>query len=220
MPNCFSYSYYENLLEQFLNAGYHMSLFTENSYPGKLLYLRHDVDCSPEKAMHLAEIEAQFGIRATYFYRVHSHLYNCFSHKTYLQIKRVKELGHDIGLHTEFYDAARIFEEEGSRVFMREKKILEEIIQKEIMVFSPHRTHGSSLIKAIVGKLDTFKTEHNLVHPYEPRFFTETKYLSDSRGIWPEGEPTQHINVYPKIQLLIHPVWWYRQNMELEDYIL
>ncbi len=37
--------------------------------PGKVVILRHDVDRKPENALKMAEIEREFDIPATYYFR-------------------------------------------------------------------------------------------------------------------------------------------------------
>ncbi|MBT3172708.1 MAG: hypothetical protein HN333_14900, partial [Rhodospirillaceae bacterium] len=48
------------------------------------------------------------------------------------------------------------------------------------------------------------------MHAYEPRFFREIGYCSDSRGAWRHGHPLDHAAVVKgkALQLLIHPLWW------------
>ena len=50
------------------------------------------------------------------------------------------------------------------------------------------------------------------------------KYISDSgivplsgQGRWREGCMCKHINKHNKMQVLIHPIFWYKEN-NLENY--
>lgn len=47
-------------------------------------------------------------------------------------------------------------------------------------------------------------------HSYEPRFFHDVAYISDSGGAFFRGHPLDHPAVLdgPPIQLLTHPIWW------------
>ena len=38
----------------------------------------------------------------------------------------------------------------------------------------------------------------------------QTKYLSDSNTVWPEGDPREKLRQadWPRVHVLIHPVWW------------
>jgi hypothetical protein len=61
----------------------------------KFVIMRHDVDKSWVRALRMAEIEAKDRIRATYYFRSKK---KCFNE---MAIKRIKELGHEIGYHYE-----------------------------------------------------------------------------------------------------------------------
>ncbi len=115
----FSYAHYRNILRQLLKAEYYFFSFSDfierKKEVNRLFLLRHDVDKSVTKALDMARIEKELGIRATYFIRIHSNYYNPFGHICYNQIREIMNLGHEIGLHSEFYDAARISGENSVR---------------------------------------------------------------------------------------------------------
>ena len=107
---------------------YHFADFTEDGYRGMLkaaargysfepfgtgsaephVLWRHDVDFSPHRALRLAEMEAEQGVRATYFLFLHSHLYNLMEADVFARTRRILELGHWLGLHFDagFYEIA------------------------------------------------------------------------------------------------------------------
>lgn len=63
--------------------------------PENKLILRHDVDRCPEDALRMAQVENQFGIRSTYYFRA---IPNVFKTDIILAIAK---LGHEIGYHYE-----------------------------------------------------------------------------------------------------------------------
>ncbi|ATE55759.1 MULTISPECIES: hypothetical protein [Actinosynnema] len=71
---------------------------------GLLAVMRHDVDLLPERVPPIARIEADLGIRATYFFRVHANEYNALGHQTVAIMRDVLALGHEVGLHAEPLD--------------------------------------------------------------------------------------------------------------------
>ena len=61
--------------------------------------LRHDIEFSIDRAYELAKIEKGLGVVSTYTVQVRNNTYNAFSEKNIDLIKRIKDLGHHIGLH-------------------------------------------------------------------------------------------------------------------------
>ncbi|MBK7091894.1 MAG: hypothetical protein IPH59_09250 [bacterium] len=116
----FSFDHYSYIMSQFLQGGYQFLHFTDAPKAEKYIYLRHDVDRSLEKALALALLEQQLGIKSTYFVRLHSRYYNCYSFPGLKALRDIRSAGHEIGLHTEFYDLAKIFGDDGMEVFARE----------------------------------------------------------------------------------------------------
>ena len=60
---------------------------------------RHDVDSSVHRALRTAEIEAEAGVRATYFFFLHSWFYNLLEREVLDRARAILELGHWAGLH-------------------------------------------------------------------------------------------------------------------------
>ena len=68
----FTLDSYKTLLSSLLAAGYRFVTYSEylQSMQGTLfVILRHDVDLLPYNSLATAKIEAEMGIRATYFFR-------------------------------------------------------------------------------------------------------------------------------------------------------
>lgn len=69
--------------------------------PENFLIMRHDIDRKPGSALNTAKIEAEFGIRATYYFRMNSSVF-----KPEL-IKKIESMGHEVGYHYEVLGKAR-----------------------------------------------------------------------------------------------------------------
>lgn len=69
--------------------------------PDTFCLLRHDVDRLPGRALAMAELEAAKGAMATYYFRL------CPSSFKAPIIRRISELGHEIGFHYESLSDAR-----------------------------------------------------------------------------------------------------------------
>lgn len=222
MNECnFSFAHYTSTLAAYLSEKYVFTTFTgvgaaRDSRTG-LVLLRHDVDKSVAKALDMARIETALGISATYFIRVHSNYYNPFGHVCYRQIKEIISLGHQVGLHTEFYDAAKISGEDPMEMFRREIKVIENVIDAVCPCYSLHRTSGSSTIEEIKACTSRIREEIKLPGAYDREFQAGFKYLSDSSGIWREGCFCGHTGKHNRLHLLTHPDWWFHTHIELEE---
>ena len=217
-----SYKHYRETLEKYLTAGYRfitIDNYFNNRVDGKSILMRHDIDKAPDKALDLATMEHDLGIRAVYFVRVHSNYYNPCGYEAYNYLRRIKELGHDLALHSEAFDFGRIFKLDAIDTFKKETTIFKILFDLEVSCYAPHRTHNSSTFE----ERESFYNElsrlgyHNV---YEIVNDPAWKYLSDSSGVWVEGCFCEHLDKWEKILLLIHPVWWFKKHIELEGSVV
>lgn len=92
---------YRELLLALQAAGYSFVTFEQyceqrsTSLPDKYIILRHDVDLRAANSLETAQLEAQLGIRATYYFRVVKE-----SNQPDI-IRSIAALGHEIGYHYE-----------------------------------------------------------------------------------------------------------------------
>jgi len=63
--------------------------------------IKHDVEASPAKSLILAEIEAKYGISATYYF----HGFFARDTKSIEIIKKIQNLGHEVGYHYDVLDS-------------------------------------------------------------------------------------------------------------------
>ena len=71
---------------------------TKTSSDSSFCILRHDVDRLPGNARQIAQLEAEFGIRGTFYFRIAPEVYNKRI------IAEIAELGHEVGYHYEDID--------------------------------------------------------------------------------------------------------------------
>jgi len=212
----FSYRHYREILNLFKKKGYNLSFFSEKpSKKTKNVYLRHDIDISLKKALQLAKIEYQCGVYSTYFIRFSSPFYNIFDLNRAKIIEEIINSGHQLGLH---FDGG-ILKSKNLTKAKVEKEVLKQLKTiKNYFKISPiisfHRPPKFTLSLS-------FK---KFINAYEPIFFNEIKYLSDSKGNWREGCVCNWLN-YPNpplnFQILTHPIWWGRTvkdpNLHLQN---
>ncbi len=175
----------------------------EESYAAGTLLLRHDVDFSPDLALPLAEIEAELGLRSTYFVALHLQ-YNTHAPRQARVLQRIGALGHEIGLH---YDSA-VYDDAGSHEvqlvrLQQHVRVLQEICQSPVVSIARHNP-------SIASGHDPFAAGTPYHNAYDPCLFNDSIYLSDSCRAWREGglRPCWSEPPPRRIYLLIHPELW------------
>ena len=193
----FSLDHYKEIINNALSAGYTFSGFQE---PAKdmQIYLRHDVDVSLDMALQLAQVDADLGVRSTFFVLPNAPTYNILEDDAIDKIEQMVTLGHYVGLHIDL-PKTRTNTEQTTYLMYGFYKMMLPIVP----VVSYHRP--SQLDNRIFGM-----QLQGLVNTYENRFMKDCKYISDSSGQWKEGCPCHVLadGVYPRVQLLTHPLWW------------
>lgn len=204
----FSLAAYSALLLALRERGYRDVEFKDADPSAPHLVLRHDVDMTLDSAARMAEVEAEIGMRADYFVLLRSDLYNPLSPFGEGFIRRILGLGHRIGLH---FDASLYPELDQAgldRMCAAECALLESWFGISVRMVSFHRPAPAflGLEREIGGR----------GHTYQPRYFSEIVYCSDSRGGWHHGHPLEKVQAASgrALQLLTHPVWWDSEGRE------
>jgi hypothetical protein len=88
---------YEKLLETLMNQGFSFSRFEDfiSNSVRRVIVLRNDVDALPQNSLQFARIQANKGIKGTYYFRMNPKSYNENI------IKEIASLGHEVGYHYE-----------------------------------------------------------------------------------------------------------------------
>lgn len=169
---------------------------------------RHDCDFSLNRALVLAKVEAEEGLRTTFFINPHCEFYNLLERNQLEIVKEIISLGHDIGLH---FDAAffnTTSESELSQQVTEEADLLEKILGLRPGAFSFHNPMAFHL---------TCEQESygGLLNCYSKRFKTEVPYCSDSNGYWRFRRLYDVLRVAEDacLQVLTHPGWWQDKAM-------
>ena len=151
----------------------------------------------------MAELEASRGIRASYFVQLTSQFYNALEPRVIARLRRIAELGHDIGIH---------FEPSGDAPEERlalEARTLESALNVLVRVFSLHNptTYDAALFEA--------NKEAGLINASAPVWRREFVYCSDSNGLWRHRSLAEVIadTKTQNIYALTHPEWWQDKAM-------
>lgn len=197
---------YGGFLEGLLDDGYRFHGF--ESLSEQAVVVRHDVDLSPTHALRMARTEADLGVETTYCFMLTTPAYDLPRHVE--TIDEIRSLGHDVALH---FDPHHYWEERPGTetlesVVARECDLLERLLETPIDTVSFHMPPDWVLERTFDGFLNT----------YQPRFFGEIDYISDSQQKWRTAAPFR-TGRPEQLQILIHPGVWTPENRRMDDII-
>jgi hypothetical protein len=195
---------YRSLITAFLAKGYRTVGYSDFQPKRGALLLRHDVDYSLEHAVRMAEVNADLGVSATFFVLVTGEQYNLASAQGRKALAKIVDAGQWIGLHFDAtaYDAGGDIDEPARR----ECVMLASFSGRPVEAISFHRP-----VKSLHGLKGPIASRP---HAYEPRFFSDIEYCSDSRGAFHYGSPLEReaFRETAPFQLVLHPIWWMRDE--------
>lgn len=205
MTEPYTYDFYQKLLARLTECGYFFGFFDETAPQtfndnDRVVFLRHDVDFSPEKAKTLIEIESKHEISSTFFLMIGSGFYDIHVPKTYGIFKNAVENGSRLGLH---YDMLNEFESNDINESVQgQKKILLELFLTSIDAVSFHRP------ATVFKKGESQEFDFN--HTHMDIFSKECRYISDARKQLNCDDLYKSIKEtgLDKLHLVIHPLWW------------
>lgn len=177
--------------------------FYNDGFVSKSILLRHDLEFSVPIALRMAEIEADLGIRSTYFVQLHSEFYNTLEKSSLKDIKQIEKLGHQIGLHfdSHFWDIQEETQLDKSIEF--DKLILEKYLETQLKAFSFHNNTPFTLS----CRKDKYG---GLINVYSDYFRERYAYNADSLGYWRYERLEDRLRDAKEdaLQILIHDGMW------------
>ena len=188
---------YSNFIKEFKDSGYSDIFFNQVSNPKGQLIIRHDIDYDCDYALDIAKVEHSLGVKSTFFFMMSNPIYNIFSKKNVLSIKKIIKLGHNVSIHIDLEDGN----------IRREIEIFESYFSLNIDIVSIHRPNFNKFIQE---KPLTINQNRFIDHTYMNKYFKKIAYMSDSKGEFRYGHPieSEAYKNFKSIQLLIHPAWW------------
>lgn len=209
----FTFGGYEELINLLDVNGYKITDYYNWKENDKCVILRHDVDNDLKKALKMAEFEARHSVKSTYFVLLTSNFYNMHSQRNREIVNEIRDMGHIVGLH---FDEMAYPQDAGNACMVakdiqRELKILSDILDTDVTVFSYHRP-----TKAI---LDAEIKIQRTINSYNNLFFKQFKYLSDSRMYWRESISNiiEGGSTAPRIHILTHPFWYHEDERDMRE---
>jgi hypothetical protein len=198
--NSFTLDAYRELLAHF-QATHEFITFSEAAgSPKPTILLRHDIDYSLQTALVMARLEAEQGVRSTYFVLFSSPFYNVLDAQNIGIPRQLVALGHEVGLH---YDVAVMQRcDDPAAALAAQARLLGELSGVPVRSIAMHNPS--------VSGADIFR-EAPYVNAYDPRFTQQAAYFSDSCMAWRDAfvRAVSGGDELPRcIQLLIHPCLW------------
>ena len=156
------------------------------NFKNNFVILRHDVDRMPANALKTAEVENEFNIKSTYYFRVNN---SVFKEEI---IEKIASLGHEIGYHYECIDKA-----DGD--FKKAIKIFENDLEKFRRIYDVKTIcmHGNPLTKYdnrdLWGEYD-FR-EFGILGEAYLSMGSDVAYFSDTGRNWGNKYKVKDFNV-------------------------
>jgi hypothetical protein len=184
----FTLDSYSSLLETLIKQGFSFQTFESiiTNPMNKVIVLRHDVDKSPRNAERIAEIESGFNIVASYHFRIakESNDVEC--------IKKIVDLGHEIGYHYERQQATG----DRRQGLKNETELLEmdfstfkinlEYFRQfyPVKVISMHGSPRSKFDNRDLWKYYNYRDLGIICEPYFDIDYSKVLYLTDTGRRW------------------------------------
>lgn len=207
----FTYRAYRGLLSLLREQEYPVRNYHNYEDAPRCVILRHDVDQSLSQAVKLAELEAEEGVRSTWFVLLRTEFYNVFSKAGTEALRHIQSLGHEIGLH---FDEASYVPALGpdsvAQNIIKERGLLSALLETRVSTVSMHRPSKSTL--------EADFQIPGIVNSYGKTFFRNFKYLSDSRRRW--REPVLDIirsGEFDRLHILTHAFWYHEAEEDISQ---
>lgn len=169
------------LYHSFIDSGYRPStlykhVLENNNSDQKIFIIRHDVDRFIDSALHMAGMEADMGISASYYFRTTK---NVFKKRI---IKKIAEMGHEIGYHYEVLSQSKGDMVKAISLFEQELEKLRAIAEVNTICM-----HGSPLSRwdsRKIWEMFDYREYGIIAEPYFDIDYEKVLYLTDTGRRW------------------------------------
>lgn len=161
------------------------------------------MEFEPDIALKMAEIEHSLGVKATYFFQLHSVYYNLFDGHYRKVFQNIRDLGHYVGMHFDCRYWKIDDENQLDEFISLDRQYLEKNLGVKIEAFSFHNTtpFTQSCLAYSYG---------GLVNVYCSHFKKNYNYCGDSLGFWrfDRLEDVLKDDAITHLQVLTHDANW------------
>ena len=192
-------------------VGYGEKPFLEES--AKVVYLRHDIDYSPEWALDFARINADHGIFGTFFFQTRSPIYNLLAYRSLAIVEKIVSLGQHVGLHYTIHEKNTGDKETLVKHIAEEYRHVLAYLPKMSPVFSWH--NPSLAPDILISGMDMEIS--GMINTYSRYFIEEVRYFADSNLRYSLQDFDNIIDIgHPRLQLLFHPFQWMTEGKSMK----
>jgi hypothetical protein len=159
----------------------------------------------------MADIETELGISSTYFVMLRSTAYNLLCVESLQVMEKLKKGGHHIGLHF----MGELCEQETIETIKEEVLNEVELVEREVGM----TIHAVSFHQPGRKILDNDVYIGSVINAYNKIEMRDYFYISDTNMTWKFEHPEQVFarHLYPRLHLLIHPMWWTSMSMSTHE---
>jgi hypothetical protein len=174
----FTIANYLSLINVFKSHGFAFQTFAEflANPKNKAIVLRHDVDLLPLNSLRFAKIQAELGVRGTYYFRAVPESWD------ELIIKQISILGHEIGYHYESLTTCNGNFENAFEDFSNNLARLRELAP--VNTICMHGSPRSKWDSKDLWKHYDYKQLGIIGEPYFDINYDEVFYLTDTGRRW------------------------------------
>jgi len=208
--SCYTLSRYTAFLQLLSSDKFEVKLFRDyhqnNISQNKVnVFIRHDVDLSISRLKKILDIEKEYQLRSTCFFRLHSPKYSFNEVRTL--IKTLANEGFEIGFHYETLSQTKGNKSRAKLLFSEELKLIRSVV--DVTVISHHGDrYNNHLLYPLL--------DHKELRIWSAYDMKTDLYLTDTGGDDMYRKHKQHIferinEAKPGdiVQILIHADWWY-----------
>ncbi len=197
----FTHRNYLDLLAYVQALGQRIVPFRDLPLSGSYVILRHDIDFSIPKAIEMADLDRQAGVRSTFFVLLTAPYYNALSEEGLRDLRQITGMGHEMGLHYDCTGFDQLAPHQQKQRVDCLVACLEDHLGIQVSSISQHKPTESNVKPEIPGYVDA----------YSRPFFKDIAYVSDSRMMFRVPDLRAFFRDHPRSQALIHPIWWHAQ---------
>ena len=169
---------FQQLLNALQKKSYVFQTFAEfiHSPKSKAIVLRHDVDKLPVNSLRFARIQAEMGVKGSYYFRAvpQSWVDNI--------IKEIADLGHEVGYHYETMDTSKGNIAKAWNEFKHHLDKLRELV--DVKTICMHGSPRSKFDNKAIWKKYDYRTLDIIGEPYYDVNFDKVFYLTDTGRRW------------------------------------
>lgn len=174
----FTVQKYRELLNSLVHQGYSFQTYADFLVEPneKVIILRHDVDLLPKNSLTFAMIQADLGIKGTYYFRAVPQSWN------EAVIKEISKLGHEVGYHYETMDTAKGDIDLAFNQFQFHLNELRKLVK--VSTICMHGSPRSKFDNKEIWKKYDYKSLDIIGEPYYDVDFDKVFYLTDTGRRW------------------------------------